>query len=221
MTCPDCGEDIRDGARFCMNCGNMVGPAATVAVNVMPGRWTAAHGDRPARKPDLSDRYLGTAARVPRFIAWLIDQAIVGLAAFVYVGIFGIELISADDPFFRGQASSPDINWAPFVPIWLAQGAYFVIFPATPWMGTPGKRMLTLRVTDASGDRINIFQSAWRYWWQSLILYVILPFATVVLLAVLPVGLGLIVVPAALIAVLATKNEQSPWDMLAGTRVLE
>lgn len=215
MECPDCGSNLSESARFCMACGTMVARFVPVTANVMPEAWVAAHSQKPQRQPKLNDRYLGTAARVPRLIAWLIDGMIVTFAGLLYVGLLGIEIISPDDPFFQGRANSPQINWEPFVPLWIAQAAYYIAFPATPWMGTPGKKLFRLSITDCDGDRIGIFQSALRYFWQCVILWLIVPIAMIF------VPFGIVIVPVTLLIFLAPKYDQSPWDMLAGTRVLE
>jgi uncharacterized RDD family membrane protein YckC len=217
MECPECEAPVRDGGRFCMSCGALLARMQPVTAMVMPERWVAAHTDRPQKQPTLHDHYLGSASRIPRVIAWIIDSVIVGGAAFLLTAVLGLEIISADDPYFSGETYYPDINYGVLIPLTLLQAGYFIIFPATHWMATPGKRMFALRVTDASGDRIGLVQSTWRYACQWFVLGVICPIA----LVLVPFGLGLIAVPVALWMVLASNHEQSPWDMLAGTRVLE
>lgn len=52
---------------------------------------------------------------------------------------------------------------------WLALGfvavsiLYYIVFEASAWQGTPGKRLLGLKVTDLSGDRISIARSTGRF----------------------------------------------------------
>jgi uncharacterized RDD family membrane protein YckC len=220
MECPECDAPVRDGGRFCMSCGAVLMDLRPVAAMVMPERWVAAHSDRPGKQPTLHDHYLGTASRIPRLIAWIIDSLLVGGVTFFLIAVFGLEIVSlevSDDPYFGGEAYYLKINWDVWIAVSVFQAAYFIVFPATHWMATPGKRMFALRVTDASGDRIGLVQSTWRYACQWFVLGVICPIA----LVLVPFGLGLIAVPVALWMVLASNHEQSPWDMLAGTRVLE
>jgi uncharacterized RDD family membrane protein YckC len=198
-----------------MTCGSLVGQLHMVAENVMPQRWTAAHTPRPPKKPELADEFLGSAARIPRFIAWILDGLIVGVPISLIMAVFGLEVITLEDPEWVGGPQAIHVDIPLLVLLWIPQAAYYIVFPTTYWMATPGKRMLSLRVTDASGDRIGLVQSGWRYACQTFILCVFIPFA------ILVVPGGLIVVPIALFIVLAANHEQSPWDMLAGTRVLE
>jgi uncharacterized RDD family membrane protein YckC len=215
MDCPECDAPVREGGRFCMSCGALIGPLQVVTANVMPERWVAVHTDRPPRPRALGDDYLGSASRVPRLIAWILDGLVVGIAMFVVMAVLGLEVIAADDPYFSGEARFPDINYAVLLALLIPQAAYYIVFPTTHWMATPGKKMLALRVTDASGDRLGLIQSTWRFICQWLILGVLVPFA------ILIVPIGIIAVPIALVIVLANTHDQSPWDMLAGTRVLE
>ncbi|MGH2607673.1 MAG: RDD family protein, partial [Tepidiformaceae bacterium] len=114
-----------------------------------------------------------------------------------------------------GRLPGLQINWLLLLLLFIPQAAYYIVFPASRWMATPGKRMLGLRVTDASGERLGLIQSTWRFACQAFILWILIPFAIFVVPA------GIIAVPIALVIVLAGKHDQSPWDMLAGTRVLE
>ncbi len=217
MECPECRAPVREGHNFCMQCGALVGRLHAVAQNVMPERWTAAHTARPLKKPELADEYLGSASRIPRLIAWILDGMIIGTPLSLLMAVLGLELITLEDPEWVGGPPRLHLNIGVLLLTASLQAAYYIVFPTTHWMGTPGKRIMTLRITDASGDRIGLVQSAWRYFCQAAILYVLVPFA----MLTMPYGIGLIAVPIGLFYVLAAHHEQSPWDMLAGTRVLE
>ena len=57
--------------------------------------------------------------------------------------------------------------------------AYFIIFPATNWQATPGKKLFVLRVTDTNGEKIGLIQSAWRYLCQTFVLGIFIPLAMI------------------------------------------
>lgn len=217
MECPDCGSTLRDDARFCMDCGAMlVAPVKLTKVVTQPTTWEGSdlHGAMARWTPT---EYLGSASRIPRFVAWIIDCLITGVANTALMTATGSDLITIDTD--TGYWPQIDVNTWLLVAMSAVSAAYFIVFPATKWQATPGKKFLALRVTDANGDRIGLIQSAWRYACQVFVLGIFIPIAMIASGMFGPYGP--IPVLLALIFVLNANNKQSPWDMLAGTRVLE
>ena len=78
---------------------------------------------------------------------------------------------------------------------------YFILFHASPWQATFGKRLLKIYVTDDSGQRISLARSFGR--WLSL--------------SALGLFGGSLV---SLVTIAASRNKKALHDMLAGTLVL-
>ncbi|MDV6316147.1 RDD family protein [Idiomarina sp. HP20-50] len=100
-----------------------------------------------------------------RLVAAIIDGIIlqvglfiVGLIVGIFVGIFmGV-----------AGASTEDIQWVSMsigygIGI-IGQWLYFTIFEISGWQATPGKKVLSLKVTDMEGQQIGFGQANIRYW---------------------------------------------------------
>jgi hypothetical protein len=57
----------------------------------------------------------------------------------------------------------------------VVQALYYCAFPASSLQGTPGKKLLGLRITDMDDQGLTIFQSALRYLFQQFWLIVGIP----------------------------------------------
>ena len=111
-----------------------------------------------------------------RFVAYLIDL--------VVVTIPGMLIISAGLPSLLN----------------LILGlAYFIYFPSSEYMATPGKMALGLIITDEHGNRIGAGTAAVRY--------------IGIIIASLPLGIGLFIIGF-------TEKRMGLHDMIARTRVV-
>ena len=111
-----------------------------------------------------------------RFVAYLIDV--------VVVMIPGMLIISAGLPSILN----------------LILGlAYFIYFPSSEYMATPGKMALGLIITDEHGNRIGAGTAAVRY--------------IGIIIASLPLGIGLFIIGF-------TEKRMGLHDMIARTRVV-
>jgi uncharacterized RDD family membrane protein YckC len=201
-----------------MECGAMlVAPVKLTKVVRQPAGWEGSDLNGAIARWTPTE-YLGSASRIPRFIAWVIDCILIGSVSWATTLVTGpmFEVRTRD-----GVAAWPEVeaNSLALAVAGVIQAAYFIVFPATKWQATPGKKFLALRVTDANGDGIGLIQSAWRYVCQVFVLGIFIPIAMIASGVLGPYGPVPVLV--ALVLVLNANNKQSPWDMLAGTRVLE
>jgi len=149
-----------------------------------------------------------------RFVAWLLDELIIGLpTGIVFIILFlgsGLANIirgipnSSSDP---GEAIASALGVGFFISIavivlllivgkWL----YFAGFESSSWQGTPGKKVLNIIVTDMSGARVTFGRATGRFfskWVTGLI----------------PAGIGYILAGI-------TERKQALHDMIASTLVL-
>ena len=79
---------------------------------------------------------------------------------------------------------------------------YFILFHASPWQATFGKRLLNIRVTDDAGNRISLGRSFGRWFAMWFLGWF---------------GGSLV----SLITIAASRNKKALHDMLAGTLVLD
>ena len=207
MTCIACGSTLRDGARACLSCGEIV--RASPAASTRPSdpralglpAWFGL--EERARRPAVI-----RTGRLPRLMAALVD-----------VIIYSVATAAIDLAFFRDRlqvsATNPD-----FEPDWLLWGVsitlafvYLVGFPFTPLRGTPGKWMFGLHVVESDGAPLTLDLAFKRSLWQMVFLVIIFPLAAIFAL------FGVIAVAIAFIILIGDGG--SPWDSLAGTCVVD
>jgi uncharacterized RDD family membrane protein YckC len=86
-----------------------------------------------------------------RMLALLIDYVLLGSLA----GLIMLARPAAGNPEAQG--------WEHFAWVVLLSWPYFTIFEASNWQGTPGKRLLGLRVAGFNGARIGFGRANVRY----------------------------------------------------------
>ncbi len=121
-----------------------------------------------------------------RFVASIIDSIIVLVAYFIIFFVLGFFL-----DFFTIFTVASILHFI------FALG-YYIFFPSSDMMGTPGKALLGLKITDESGNKIGVGKSILRY-----IGYII---------SALVLCIGFIIVGF-------TENKRGLHDMVASTRV--
>ncbi|MBK8559651.1 RDD family protein [Candidatus Amarobacter glycogenicus] len=133
MECGECGSSIRDEARVCLSCGEIVRRrvAAADRLQAIPAgvpHWIAFDDPRGAEVG-----FYG-ASRVQRILAGLIDALILGAIAFALSFVVGREAATLNSD---GTVTFDCARIVPFV----ALGAiYHIAFPASAWQATPGKK---------------------------------------------------------------------------------
>jgi len=205
--CLECGEVIR--ARVASGERLVAAPIAGVP------SWMALEG-QVATGVDMP------AGRAPRFFAYALDCIIVGMVLVPLYLMFSGELIATSG----SENGKIDVDIPAWIGVWVIQALYAIVFPASKLGATPGKKLVGLRIVDASGERPNIGQSAVRAVAQALFFGGIPLLALGMLLGagILPHLLVLailfpITMPIALFILVG--GGSSPWDAVAGTRVLE
>jgi uncharacterized RDD family membrane protein YckC len=149
-----------------------------------------------------------------RFAAALVDGLILGIPFWIVVGVMismfgGLGLILHRIP--RGsQPTDPREVMALFAPFFMAlllgwivffilQWLYFAVMESSPRQATFGKSVMSLRVTDAEGQRISFGHATGRF------------FAKLVS-GMVPLGIGYIMAGF-------TERKQALHDLIAGTLV--
>jgi uncharacterized RDD family membrane protein YckC len=159
LTCESCGKELPDGASFCVQCGTSLSVAQIGPVHVPAAPALAEEIAVPQRFPVPQARpiYAGFWVRtVSSFIDRIILSSIFALISSVRPGLF---LIFPDpnsqyvppatvQEFLK---SIPRPTPTGFFVLLLLMWIYYAAFEASSWQATPGKKLLRLYVTDASG----------------------------------------------------------------------
>ena len=111
-----------------------------------------------------------------RFVAYLIDVVIIMIPSMIII--------------FVGQPSLLQL---------IISIGYFIYFPSSEYMATPGKMALGLVITDEHGNRIGAGTAAVRY--------------IGIIIASIPLGIGLFIIGF-------TEKRMGLHDMIARTRVV-
>ncbi len=206
MECSGRGSTMRDDARVCLSCGEIV------RAKVAPGdRLTAAPAGVPAwiafDAPRQVEPFSYPASRLQRIFAVLIDTVVLGVAGLLVAALLGEQTATVSG---TGGVS---VHWSVLLPLLAMNAAYTIIFPATRWQGTPGKRLLGLRIVNLEHEPISLPQSIGRWACQQVIFGLVIPLAMMVAL------LGCIAVPIAILILCG--DGRSPWDRMAGTMVVD
>ncbi len=209
MNCPACGSSLREEARMCLECGEVVRARLSASARLVPAAvagvpgWIALDGAEP------EPIQIG-AGRVPRFFAYALDSIILGILVVpLYLAISGQSL-----DIRLSQNGTYSVDWLAWAVVWAIQAVYWVVLTASSLQGTLGKKMAGLRVVSGTSfDRITLPQSITRFAVQLVFLGVALPLACLVVpLAPIPIAIALVIIVG---------GGSSPWDAVAGTRVIE
>ncbi|HEY2118741.1 MAG TPA: RDD family protein [Candidatus Acidoferrum sp.] len=208
MFCSKCGAATTADSAFCTSCG---APQARAAIDA-PGAISVPANVGVAGFSAGRGQFLFAGFWL-RFVAYLIDGLIVS------VGIFGLFIPIAvltgaaahlnnleNFPRNGGQMDPAVIAALISVIITFAGVAllitwlYHAYFESSSWQATPGKRVLSLYVTDLSGQPISFLHATGRHFSK-------------IITGLIPLGLGYIMAGF-------TERRQALHDMIAGTLVL-
>jgi uncharacterized RDD family membrane protein YckC len=206
---------MRDDQRICLQCGELVQRrvAAAERLEAVPAGVPSffAFEGRPPAEVTFG------AGRPQRLLAFIIDALIVAGAGWVASLPFGGQAVTISD---EGVVEGFEI-WL-FLPTFIFQCAYYILFAASAWQATPGKRVLGMKITSVDEGRITIIRSVVRFASQQVSLVVAVPLAMFVSdwspWALVPFA-SLLAVPIALW--ILCDNGRSPWDWAAGTKVVD
>lgn len=169
ITCPQCGQKTPDTALFCPSCHHQLKSPYKV-VPTVPSKRTLM-----PFTGTVTANGPDSAVLWRRFIALLFDLLLLG-----GLSVFAIHLI-------------------PGLGSLLAAWVYFAGFETSTWQGTPGKRMLGIRVVDVNGVKLRFGRASLRFFCRFL--------------SALPLGGGYLLA-------LFSPHRQTLHDMLASTRVV-
>lgn len=166
MFCTKCGAPATPGGNFCGSCGARLQPpsrpAPTAATTPTPP--TAAPQrplpPRPSGAPPIAASTVRTIADtgqpeyadVGRRIGAAVVDVFIWIAAFVPLSMAAIAVPHADSAGIVFLAGTPLIWWL-----------YSAWYDSSSKMGTPGKLVVGIAVTDPHGERISFFRATWRY----------------------------------------------------------
>jgi uncharacterized RDD family membrane protein YckC len=165
--CSKCGAQNFATAQSCQKCGG----GLSVGLAPMP---PAAPAQAYAAAPAVAYAAVPTARYGGfwlRFLAHLIDHVILGIVAapLFFILVLPVILRVANDAE-RNQEPSPEMIIAilssVFIYVVLAfvgQWLYEALLTSSSWQGTVGKRVLQLRVTDETGNRIGFGRATGRF----------------------------------------------------------
>jgi uncharacterized RDD family membrane protein YckC len=155
MFCAQCGAQNLSEAKFCVGCGQPVGIAATPVAASTPNATTAQTSSNESSPTTLN--YAGFWIRV---VAALIDF----VPYVVVMGVLAVPYFLVVAAFEDSDSAVPTLlmvvlclAFAVFCALWEA------FFTSSVWQGTPGKKILGLKVTNLDGERISFVRGCSRY----------------------------------------------------------
>jgi uncharacterized RDD family membrane protein YckC len=204
---------MADGSAFCPNCGQAFAVAAAPRAPMIGAPLAAPVAGGVAAVPVYTAvaRVVEYAGFWMRFLAWLIDNVVLGLG--VVLILIPVIFLTGLGGFLSQIHPDEEINdagifmivgflflvaTASLVLTWL----YHALMESSEWQATVGKKALGLVVTDMAGQRVSFGRATGRH------------FAKIVTNLV-SFGIGLGYLMAAF-----TEKKQALHDMLAGCLVL-
>lgn len=202
MFCPKCGKETDASGKFCQWCGADIEPPAPPKAVVKV--------DEEEEDETLTGDYAGLGRR---FFAFVIDAIL--LLIFIVVAATFFNLVQGVKYFYYIVVQKAPVteltvagtNEAAFTPIIAAFGVlvfiipwlYFAGFECSRGMGTPGKTLMRIVVTDKTGNRVSFSRATLRHFAKFIS-------AAIILIGFIMIGL--------------TKKRQGLHDRIAGCLVL-
>jgi uncharacterized RDD family membrane protein YckC len=156
LFCSQCGTQNTTGAVFCQRCGAGLQPRTEPTASATPGAVYAA----PAA---------GYGGFWIRFVAIVIDGIIISIATFPVVAFLSMLGLLHHPTIIHGSPDETDMAAliafsAGIRIIWAAVGwLYEALLTSSTWQGTVGKKLLSLKVIDESGNRISFGRATGRH----------------------------------------------------------
>jgi uncharacterized RDD family membrane protein YckC len=205
--CTKCGSEISSTTAFCATCRQavpIVAPALPSLSPIVPGS--------PAPVVPASVNYGGVAYAGfwLRFVAYVIDAVVSGIAFLIL--LIPLFVLTGAGAALAKIISDDDIGdaWGAFMGVGFIFGFFGIILvvswlyhafsESSSWQATPGKKILSLKVTDMTGQPISFARASARY------------FAKIIT-AMIPLFIGYIMAGF-------TEKRQAIHDMIASCLVL-
>jgi uncharacterized RDD family membrane protein YckC len=218
MVCTKCGAEMSADAELCAACGTpVIRVRQTPAIGWNPESAKAANPFTPDLEEEAFEGSVVVAAPKPpvyagfwlRGVAYAVDLLLVALLAMPLLALTAPlagnhwEEYSKLAPQEMFDVQNPVVR--PFMvvalpAILLCGWLYFALCESSSWQGTPGKRLLGLRVSDLQGRRISFARASGR-------------FAGRILTGLVPFGIGYVLAGV-------TARKQALHDLIAGCLVL-
>jgi len=175
MFCPKCGTQLADDAAFCTGCGQAVQriPSAAYPSPAAPPLQPQAVEQQPAqnvwqtRAPSQPVAYAGFWLRL---VAYIIDAIILGMAGVIaFFPLFraNIHAFTTQNPWEVYTSMSRPLFAIRLLALMLGW-IYYASMESSSWQATLGKKILGLKVTDLTGNRITFARASGRFFGKIL-----------------------------------------------------
>jgi uncharacterized RDD family membrane protein YckC len=206
--CSKCGAAIAVDSAFCTSCGTpQTRPAlATPAAVVVPSNVGVAGYSAARTQFAYAEFWL-------RAVAYLLDSIIMGAAVIPLFIVFAMmtgaaaHLHNWEDLPRNGQPPDPALVAAILSAVFMMAAVallitwlYHAYFESSTWQATPGKKVMSIYVTDLNGQRLSFLHATGRFFSK-------------IVTGLIPFFLGYIMAAF-------TERRQALHDMIAGTLVL-
>ena len=208
--CSKCGTQNERSAQFCQKCGVALWPrdaAPLPSQPAAPGHIAQpAYGQPVAYVPAPASPYGGFWIR---FLAYIIDRIVLSIVAapFYFILVLPRILPIIEDAQRNQEPPSPAMIGAIIGSAFtygflflLGAWLYDALLTSSSWQGTVGKKVLRLKVTDETGNRIGFGRATGRFFGK--------------ILSAMIIYIGFIMIGF-------TDRKRGLHDMLAGTLVMK
>jgi len=191
MKCTKCGLDVPSSYLKCPSC-SFVFPKSGGISGHTPAQQNTTHSFQQAPKVSNLPAGLSLASISSRFAAILIDGLLIIIPAGLLGAAIGIWGSFFDDNEGTTALKAQLVGYL----VWIL---YEAVFLSGPWMATPGKKLLSIKVVDLNGNRISFWRAVGRAAGQFLS-------------SIFFIGY---------IMAFFTKDKQALHDLMAGTLVIK
>ena len=177
MFCPKCGTQLADDAAFCTNCGEATQRSPSAAYpspSAPPPLQRQLAEQQPAppvwQTPQISRPPVAYAGFWLRLVAYIIDAIILGMAGVIaFFPLFraNIHAFTTQNPWEVYTSMSRPLFAIRLLALMLGW-IYYASMESSSWQATLGKKVLGLKVTDLSGNRITFPRASGRFFGKIL-----------------------------------------------------
>jgi uncharacterized RDD family membrane protein YckC len=150
MFCPECGADNIGESSYCRVCGARLVPGAEPAMQHQPASL--------AQGPKYAGFWIRALAAL---IDFLLSQVVTFGLVFSVGGAIGLLMVATGRPWSSGE---PAVRVVGILVTYFILWLWFTVAESSVWQATVGKRLLGLKVTDETGNRISFGRANGRFW---------------------------------------------------------